>query len=246
MVGARTSRIRFPASPGCGIIPRTRPNPQLIACKGGFVERTNCSSRTGMELHGAPRRIPDLCVARRKPPGIHRSRGHSWRALRAAVWRRDGIRWFTRGPHRFGFHPHFGAVHQHSSQTGRLSAAFRAANDPREQHCPDHGLGRRIARGRRDVYDSSFDLPGFRLGIHLLAHLSAGPSWRVARCVVHGAAAAPVDRQGTRKPGVSRRHGLRRRAGRRRARGFVRGARLLGTRSRWRLHLPYENGPCLD
>ena len=192
-----------------------------------------------MEFHGATRRVPQLCVGRRKPKGIHHPGDHPWRALRAAVRRRDRLRWPARRAYRFRFYPHFRALHQHSSR-------LRPFHNPGKQYCPDHWLGRRIARRGRHVHHPCADLSRFRLRIHVLADFPIGFARWVARRALHGAAAPPTDRQRTRKPGVSRRHRMRRRACRRGTRRLLRGPRFLGTRCGRCLHLPDEHGASVD
>ena len=99
------------------------------------------------------------------------------------------------GPDRRRLHPHLGAVDQPAARP-------RQGHDPREQHRPDHGLGRRVGGGRGDLHPARPHLPGLPPRVH--AHLPARPHRRLAGRAVHDPAPPPAHRGRARQPALPR------------------------------------------
>ena len=236
----------FRVSPACGIIPA-----HAVAANLDFWREGGCSGRTidewrgggnspaGVEFDGASGGVSHIHCCRRKPDGIHDSRGDSGGAFWIAVWRGERVCRPARGAHGFRFDSHCGAFNQHPE-------GVRAVDDPGKQYRADDRLRGRVAGGRRDVHAAGADFSGVRLGIYVLADLPAGAAGRMARRPVHDSAAPAADRKRTWQPDVSRRHGLRRRFGGRGARRLVCRTRVLGAGPGRRLHLHDEHGAGVD
>ena len=192
-----------------------------------------------MEFHGSSRRISHLHLRGGDRQGIYDPRGHSWLAVRIALWCGQRLRRPSRRADCLRIHSHRRALHQHPARVWPL-------HDSRKQHRPDHRLRRRVACRRRHVHDPRPDFSRLRLGVHLLADFSVGAARRMAWRAPHGSAAPPAHRRRARQSFFPGRYGMRRCSRGRRARRLFCRPRILGTRSRWRVHLLHEHVPGLD
>ena len=158
-------------------------------------------------------RVPALCprhpVARRSSPAGDPAR----RALRPALRRLDGLSGAARRPDGQRVHSDRRARHLGAEAVRRL-------DDSREQHRPDHRLGRRVGgRGRRLHHSGAASSWRARPGLlQLLPDHDARLCRRHPRRADDGAAAPGADRQGARRASLSGRHRVRGRARRRRTR----------------------------
>ncbi len=173
-------------------------------------------------------KLPTLRSCNANHGGIHRQGHRPRRAVWSPVRGVDGLPRPARGPDGQRVDPDRRAGDLGAQETRRL-------DDSREQHRPDHRLGRRIGGRRRGVHHPGADLPRCRMAPRYFNYTQitdAVVCRRHSRRVDDGAAAPRPDRQGARPAALPRRHRVRGSAGGRRARRPARGAGVQRPRHR--------------